>query len=180
MQVRIESIRLGVAVAAALLAGASVVSAQENTQAPAPAAAPAASACTLTLDPQSLKPQADPLQVKATLSQSIGDAVAAEIQEPNSGIDVSLVPAMSAGRAGPSAQAPKKRGSKPAAGAQTAPAPAADASASGQVVNLRLTTGAAKAGDYTLALKGATGSCSGKITLEGADAPAAAPAPTKP
>ncbi len=179
MQVRIESIRLGVAVAAVMLAGASAVSAQENTQAPAPAAAPAASTCTVTLDPQTFKPQADPMQVKATLSQSIGDAVAAEIQEPNSGIDVTLVPAMNAAaQAGPSAQAPKKHGNKPAA-AQAAPAAGASAVA-GQVVSLRFATGTAKAGDYTLALKGATGSCTGKITLEGGEAPAAAPAPTKP
>ncbi len=180
MQVRIESIRLGVAVAAALLAGASAVSAQQTEATPA---APAASACTLTLDPQSFKPQADPMQVKATLSQSIGDAMAAEIQEPNSGIDVSLVPAGNASAAaGPSAAPVKKgRGKQKAAGAQTAPAPSADAgAASGQVVSLRLATSAAKAGDYTVALKGASGSCTGKITLEGAEAPAATPAPTKP
>lgn len=179
MQARMESMRWAVVVAGALLAGATAASAQETTPAPAPApaAAPAASACTLTLDPQSLKPQADAFHVRATLSQSIGDAMAAEIQEPNSGIDVSLAPAgapAGAKPAGPSA----KKGKKGAAAAQAAPASGgadASAAAAGQVVDLRLATGAAKAGEYTVALKGATGSCMGKITLEGA-----APAGAKP
>lgn len=173
MQVRIMSTRATV-VAAAMLVCATAVSAQEPT--PVPAAAPAANACSLTLDPQSLKPQADPFHVRATLSQSIGEAMTAEIQEANSGIDVSLMPAAASANAkGPSA---KKGGKKGAAAAQAAPAGVgadASAAASIQVVDLRLATGAAKAGEYTVALKGATGSCTGRITLEGA-----APAGAKP
>ncbi len=173
MQVRMESMRWAMVVAGALLAGATAASAQETTPTPAPtpaaapAAVPAASACTLTLDPQSLKPQADAFHVRATLSQSIGDAMSANIQEPNSGIDVSLMPAgASANAKGPSA----KKGKKGAAAAQAAPATGSADASMGQVVDLRLATGAAKAGDYTVDLKGATGSCSGKITLEGAAA----------
>ncbi len=169
MQLRTEGLRAGLAVVA-LLVAATAVAAQDPTPAPAPTptptpaaaptAAPEAPACAVTLDPAMFKPQADAFQVKATLSQSIGDAMGAEIQEPNSGIDVSIVPATAAG----AAHAAKKKGAKkPAAQA----APAGDVSAAaGQVVNLRLATGAAKAGDYTLNLKGASGSCSGKIHLD--------------
>ena len=168
MQTRIAG--LGVVVAA--LAVVSPATAQTNT--PSKAMPPAASACTVALTPQSLKVQADPFEVKGILSESIGAISGASIKEQDSGIEVAVAPAGDAAEPQVSTPAPKApSGTKPGEAAPAAqPAPAASAAASEAAppaLQLTFKTAAARPGDWTVAVEGASGMCTGKLHVAAAE-----------
>lgn len=156
MQVRTSITSLSVVVAA--LAVTVPVAAQQKVE-----SKEAASACTLALTPQALKVQADPFQVKAVLSQAIGQIGAATIQEENSGLQVTMAPAEGAEAAQPQTPAPAAPSAKPSAQpAPAGPAAAAPAAAS-QAIQLTLNAATAKPGDWTIAVRGENGTCTGRI-----------------
>jgi len=157
MQARIRLAGLG---AVAALAFVSPATAQQTPSKAMPAAE---SACTVALTPQSLKVQADPFEVKGILSQAIGTVSSASIKEQDSGIEVAVTPASDAGE--PQVSSPKPpAAAKPADAAQAAPAaPAAEA---WHALQLTLKTATAKPGDWTLAIEGANGMCTGKLHVD--------------
>ncbi|HET9983605.1 MAG TPA: hypothetical protein VFQ38_08455 [Longimicrobiales bacterium] len=171
MDTRTNGIRLATAVAALLFVGVGTAGAQEPTKAtPTPADA---QVCTVKLDPQAVQIQAEPVQLKASLSQAIGAGVVAAIQEEGSGVEVAVAPAPdAAGKTdvttpNPAGPAPKEPPvGKPSSSSTGQPAPTMGAA--GESVALTLNTQAAKAGEYTLSLKGETGACTGKFTVQGA------------
>ncbi|MBX6365444.1 MAG: hypothetical protein IRZ00_16360 [Gemmatimonadetes bacterium] len=161
-----NGIRLATAVAALVFVGASVAHAQE----PAKASPAEPQVCKITLDPASAPVQAEPVQVKASLSQAIGAGVVAAIQEEGSGLEVALAGPDAAGKSAvttpnPAGPAPKEPAVEKPASSTALPAPTAGAA--GESVALTLNTQAAKPGEYTLTLKGESGTCTGKLTVEG-------------
>ncbi len=161
MQVRMSMASLGVVVAT--LAVAYPVAAQQKVDAKQ---VPAAAECTLALTPQALKVQADPFQVKAVLSQAIGQVGAATIQEENSGLEVAMASPGAAEAAATPVPGPTAKPSAQPAPAAPAAAPAAAAAT--QAVQLTLNTAAAKAGDWTIAVRGENGTCTGRIHVDAA------------
>ncbi len=160
MQVRMSMASLGVVVAT--LAVAYPVAAQQKVEAKQ---VPAASECTLALTPQALKVQADPFQVKAVMSQAIGQVGAATIQEENSGLEVAMAAGAAEAAATPAPGPTAKPSTQPA---PAAPAAAPAAAAATQALQLTLNTAAAKPGDWTIAVRGENGTCTGRIHVDAA------------
>ena len=172
MKNRRQALALFAAASALALAGPA---AAQNA---APARAQA-SACTVTFAPQAVAVQADPFQLAATPSQAIGAVSAASIQEKASGLQVALAPSTEVKPAAtPSgASSDAAVATKPAAVPAQQPAPPAPATTAqaapvaapaAQALNLSLNTAAAKPGDWTVSLQGASGSCTGKIHVDAA------------
>jgi hypothetical protein len=137
----------------------------------APAASSQASACTLSLAPAAVAVQGDPFRLAATPSQPIGAVNAASIQEKASGLQIALAAATEPAAAPSGASSDAASAQKPAAPAQqSAPATAQSGAAAPvvQALNLSLNTSAARAGDWTVSLKGASGTCTGKIHVDAA------------
>ncbi len=171
------------AAGAGILMMAGALAAQE----PAKAAAQQP-ACSATIAPQALKVQKDAFQLRAALTQSIGDVSAVSVQEEGSGVQVALAPAdQASGQAAASATEPAskpaaapasdaaahaaaKSNANPVAAQPAAPAAANADEHAPQVVWLSLNSSVAKPGDYTVQLQGANGTCTGKVSITGADA----------
>lgn len=171
--------------APALAAGAGIFMLAGSLAAQQPTSTAAeAPTCTATFAPQTLKTQKDPFQLRAALSQQIGEVSAVSVQEQGSGVQVALAQPGAANAAQAAAEPATEEATQPApvqpptasdasktptAEAQPA-APAADAAASAaQVVWLNLDASVAKAGAYTVQIQGANGTCSGQITIGAPD-----------
>lgn len=163
------------AAGAAVLMLAGTLAAQQPTKAAAQEAT-----CTAAIAPQSLKVQKDAFQLRAALSQSIGDVSAVSVQEQGSGVQVALAAGAhqaDAAQAGTSGMKPAsdaaahqdQAGKSDAAPASAQPAAPAAADHGPQVVWLSLNSSVAKPGDYTVQLQGSKGACSGKVTITATD-----------
>jgi len=156
---------VGLGVVASALALAAPAAAQQGPPAAwqrDPAAADAyASACTLTITPSVLRAGATPFRVTALPSQGIGVVGSAGLQPAGSGIDVWIAQTPTVARSA----AGSRRGAP-------APGPSADAQAAPpaplEPFHLTLNTAAARPGDWTLAVSGEEGTCTGRMHVEGA------------
>ena len=155
---------VGLGVVASALALAAPAAAQQGPPAAwqrDPAAADAyASACTLTITPSVLRAGATPFRVTALPSQGIGVVGSAGLQPAGSGIDVWIAQTPTTARS-------TRRGAAapgPSADAQAAPPPPLEP------FHLTLNTAGARPGDWTLAVSGEEGTCTGTMHVDGAAA----------
>lgn len=184
---RSPGVALGVVALAFVVAPAS---AQEPEQTP-PATEEQVEVCTVVIEPSPLAVQADAFDVRALVDQELGTELTVTVDEA-SGLQVAVIPMevmeveveAAAEQAPEAAEAAEKAAEKAAeegekaeekaeekaaeytAEAGTAPhAGAPEGFAARQVINLKLDTSAATAGEYQISLQSATGECRGTVIV---------------